>query len=197
MRQAAGQIVYPGRVDTGHRLDELDVALLAALRDHPRAGDLELSRATQVARATVQSRLRRLERAGIIADWGPTIDAAAAGHPVQAFVTLEIAQGALDQVTRDLTDIPHVLEAYVTTGSADVLCKVATPSHAELQTTLLRINGSPAVVRSTSVVTLSVLVAPRILPLLESAPPREGTRAPAYRRTSGSAPTRSLQAGPV
>jgi DNA-binding Lrp family transcriptional regulator len=40
-------------VDAGYPLDELDVALLAALRDHPRAGDVDLSRATQVARATL------------------------------------------------------------------------------------------------------------------------------------------------
>lgn len=176
-------------METAYRLDALDVALLGALRTHPRVGDLELSRLTHVARATVQSRLRRLERAGVITDWAPTVDAAAAGHPVQAFVTLEIAQGALDQVTRDLTGIPYVLEAYVTTGSADVLCKVATPSHAELQSTLLRLNGSPAVVRSTSVVTLSVLVSPRIQPLLEASAPPAAGRAPAYRRaTRGSLP---------
>jgi DNA-binding Lrp family transcriptional regulator len=165
-----------------HVIDDLDLALLSSLRAHPRIGDMELSRVAKVARATVQSRLRRLQDIGVIASWGPEVDAASAGFPVQAFVTLEIAQGALEDVAADLASIPQVLEAYVTTGSADVLCKVATASHAELQTTLLRLNGSPAVVRSTSVVTLSVLVAPRILPLLaNSAPPSSG-RAPAYRR---------------
>jgi DNA-binding Lrp family transcriptional regulator len=163
-------------------LDELDVTLLAALHAHPRIGDMELSRVASVARATVQSRLRRLADAGVIASWGPEVDPAAAGFPVQAFVTLEIAQGALEEVAADLAAIPQVLEAYVTTGSADVLCKVATASHAELQTTLLRLNGTPAVVRSTSVVTLSVLVAPRILPLLDSATTAGSSRAPAYRR---------------
>lgn len=163
-------------------LDELDLALLASLHTRPRIGDMELSRVAKVARATVQSRLRRLEEIGVISSWGPEVDAAAAGYPVQAFVTLEIAQGALEQVAADLASIPQVLEAYVTTGSADVLCKVATASHADLQTTLLRLNGSPAVVRSTSVVTLSVLVEPRVLPLLNSAGPRRRGRAPAYRR---------------
>lgn len=163
-------------------LDDLDLALLASLHARPRIGDMELSRVAKVARATVQSRLRRLEEIGVISSWGPEVDAAAAGYPVQAFVTLEIAQGALEQVAADLASIPQVLEAYVTTGSADVLCKVATASHADLQTTLLRLNGSPAVVRSTSVVTLSVLVEPRVLPLLNSAGPGRRGRAPAYRR---------------
>lgn len=162
-------------------LDRLDLALLTALTEHPRAGDLELSRLTQVARATVQSRLRRLQEAGVIADWDPSIDVAAAGFPVQAFVTLEISQGALDEVSRDLAAIPQVLEAYVTTGSFDVLCRVATQSHPELQATLVSIDKSPSVVRSTSVMVLSVLVEPRVLPLLASAEPAPSKRAPAYR----------------
>jgi DNA-binding Lrp family transcriptional regulator len=165
------------------RLDELDLALLQALADHPRVGDLELSRLTRVARATVQSRLRRLVEAGVVADWQPTLDAAAAGFPVQAYVTLEISQGALDEVARDLAAIPQVLEASVVTGSSDVLCKVATASHAELQAALVRLDQSSAVVRSTSVVVLSVLVAPRVLPLLRTAV-TGSSRAPAYRASS-------------
>jgi DNA-binding Lrp family transcriptional regulator len=161
-------------------LDELDVALLRALDDHPRIGDLELSRTTRVARATVQSRLRRLADAGIIRDWAPTVDVAAAGYPVQAIVTLEIAQGALDEVRADLVAIPEVLEASVTTGSFDVVCRVATASHAQLQDVLVRIDQSGPVRRSTSVVVLSELIAPRHLPLLEiRATP--AARAPAYR----------------
>lgn len=163
-----------------YRLDVLDIALLQALADHPRVGDLELSRLTQVARGTVQSRLRRLVEAGVVADWQPTLDAAAAGFPVQAYVTLEIAQGALDEVASDLAAIPQVLEASVVTGSSDVLCKVATASHAELQAALVRLDQSSAVVRSTSVVVLSVLVPPRVLPLLRTAV-TGSSRAPAHR----------------
>src|SRR5689334_22325585 len=136
-------------------LDEIDIALLTALSEHPRAGDLELSRQTKVARATVSSRLRRLTEAGVIADWNPTVDVVAAGYEVQAYVSLEIAQGALDEVERHLADIPEVLEAYATTGSSDVLCRVATRSHPELQATLIRIDQSSTVARSTSVMVLS------------------------------------------
>ena len=53
-------------------------------------------------------------------DFGPDVDVAAAGFGVQAFVTLEIAQGALDDVHRDLAAIPGVLEAHATTGSGDL-----------------------------------------------------------------------------
>ncbi len=147
-------------------LDDLDVALLAALRQRPRAGDLELSRATGVARGTVTARLRRMEEAGVITGHGPEVDVGAAGFGVQAFVTLEIAQGDLEAVRDDLERIPGVLEAHATTGSGDVLCRVAAGSHEALQQTLVDLNRSSAVVRSTSVVMLSQIVPWRTLPLL-------------------------------
>jgi DNA-binding Lrp family transcriptional regulator len=150
-------------------LDALDVALLTALRQHPRAGDLELSRLTGVARATVTARLERLEDGGVVTGYGPDVDVAAAGFGVQAFVTLEIAQGAIEDVQRDLEAIPGLLEAHATTGSGDVLCRVAARSHEALQQVLVDLNRSSAVVRSTSVVALSELVPWRTLPLLRSA----------------------------
>jgi DNA-binding Lrp family transcriptional regulator len=170
-------------------LDSLDIDLLRALRERPRAGVLELSRVLGVARGTVQARLDRLERTGIITGYGPDIDLEAAGYPVQAFVSLEIAQGALDDVTAALTALPAVVEAYATTGSSDILCRLAAASHAELRDALLTLNRSPQVARSTSVVVLSVVVAPRTLPLLAAAPRSSPRRAPGYRDTGDAAPT--------
>jgi DNA-binding Lrp family transcriptional regulator len=162
-------------------LDTLDVTLIEALTRHPRAGALELSRVARVARATVQARLQRLEEAGVITGYGPDIDLPSAGYTVQAFVTLEIAQGRLDQVASELAAIPGVLEAHATTGVGDVLCRVAATSHTDLQATLVLLNRSPAVVRSTSVIALTVVVAPRVLPLLQARPRSGSVRAPAYR----------------
>jgi DNA-binding Lrp family transcriptional regulator len=162
-------------------LDALDVELIGLLAEHPRAGALELSRLARVARATVTARLERMERAGVITGYGPDVDLPAAGFPVQAIVSLEIAQGAIAEVRAELDEIPGVLSAYATTGTADVVCQVAAASHEDLHATLLRIDRSPAVMRSTSVVVLSEVVAPRTLPLLRSAGRPGPSRAPAYR----------------
>ena len=168
-------------------LDALDVALLTALREHPRAGALELSRITGVARATVSARLQRLEDGGVVTGYGPDVDVTAAGFGVHAFVTLEIAQGAIEDVQRDLEAIPGLLEAHATTGSGDVLCRVAASSHEGLQQILVDLNRSSAVVRSTSVVALCCLVPFRTLPLLESeAAPGAGRSS--MKRGAGQAP---------
>jgi len=163
------------------QLDDLDVALLTALQEHPRTGFLELSRITGVARATVSARLQRLEDAGVVTGYGPEIDVSAAGFGVEAFVTLEIAQGALDDVRSDLEAIPGVLEAHATTGSGDVLVRVAAASHEALQGILLELGRSASVVRSTSVIALSVLVPRRTLPLLRAGAVPGSGRSPSLR----------------
>ncbi|WP_458687406.1 Lrp/AsnC family transcriptional regulator [Nocardia tengchongensis] len=166
---------------TPARLDDLDLAILTAMHEYQKAGILELSRRTRVARATVQSRIARMEEAGVIASYDPQIDVTAAGFDVQAFVTLEIAQGALEEVGVDLEAIPGVLEAYATTGSGDVLCRIGADSHAGLQAVLLSIDRTSSVVRSHSVVVLSTVVPHRTLPLLRTLTPAGSSKAPAYR----------------
>jgi DNA-binding Lrp family transcriptional regulator len=149
-------------------LDALDGRLLQLLCENGRASVLELSRTLGVARATVSTRMERLQAASVITGYGPRIELAAAGFPVQALVTLEIAQGGLDEVVALLTSLPGVLEAFVTTGSGDVFCKIAAASTADLQSLLLEMNRSDSISRSTSVIVLSVVVASRAMPL----PPR-------------------------
>ena len=162
-------------------LDALDVDLLRTMRENPRIGTLELARRLGVARGTVQARLDRLERAGVVTGHGPDIDLEAAGYGFQAFVSLEIAQGELTDVAAELTALPAVLEAYATTGSSDVLCRIAASSHQDLQNALLALSRSPSISRSTSVVVLSTVVPPRALPLLANHPRTMPRRAPAYR----------------
>lgn len=162
-------------------LDDLDFAVLERLHAEPKIGTLELSRRLSVARATASARLRRLEEAGVIAGYEPRIGLAAAGFEVQAFATLEIAQGALDVTREVLEAIPGVLEAFATTGSGDILCRIAARSHEGLQQTLIELNRSSVITRSTSVMVLSELVPYRTMPLLRTLGPGRPARAPAYR----------------
>lgn len=176
--------------DSRSTLDELDVRLIRAGRQHPRAGMLELSRVIGVSRATVQARLERMEAAGVITGYGPEVDLVAAGYPVLAFVTLEIAQGGLSGVATALSAVPQVLEAYGTTGIGDVHCRIAATSNQDLQQILIDINRIPEVVRSTSVIVLSEVVPMRTLPLLEAQERRRPSRVPSLRDTGpGPAPT--------
>jgi DNA-binding Lrp family transcriptional regulator len=151
-------------------MDDLDVRLIELFTAEPRIGALEASRRLGIARGTVTARLDRLERNGVISGWGPALDPAALGHPVTAFVTLEIRQGTgHDAVAEHLATIPEVLEACTITGPGDMWARVVARSNADLQTVIDRALDHPGILRSSTVIALATQVPYRTAPLLRSA----------------------------
>jgi DNA-binding Lrp family transcriptional regulator len=147
-------------------IDELDARLLHELDSAPRVGVLELSRRLGVARATVQARLDRLVRRGIIATFAPTLNPEALGFGVTAFATLEIRQGRGAQVLDHLRAIPEVLEVHTITGQGDMLCRLVARSNDDLQHVLNRVNEYEEIVRTSTVIALSNPISHRVLPLV-------------------------------
>lgn len=162
-------------------VDALDGRIIALFATEPRVGVLEASRRLGVARGTVQARLDRLEAAGVITGWAPSVDPDALGFPVSAFATLEIAQGhGHDGVAAHLRTIPEVLEAHTITGAADMMVRLVARSNADLQRVIDGVVGHPDVTRASTVIVLSTEVPRRMLPLVEVAtsdpPPTAGRR---------------------
>ncbi len=151
-------------------MDDLDATLIRLFAAEPRVGVLEASRRLGVARGTVQSRLDRLVASGVIAGWGPELEPEALGHPVTAFLTLEIRQGAgHESVARHLAAIPEVLEAFTITGAGDMWARVVARSNADLQRVIDAVLSDPGIVRSSTVIALATQVRYRVLPLLDAA----------------------------
>jgi DNA-binding Lrp family transcriptional regulator len=150
-------------------IDALDARLLRALADTPRAGVVELARQLRVARGTVQSRLDRLSRRGVVTGFGPDVDVEAIGYRVLAFTTLEIAQGRLRDVVDHLREIPEVLEAHAITGAGDVHCRVVARTNEDLQRVINRILEVHGIARTTTVIALSEQIPFRVQPLVAHA----------------------------
>ena len=150
-------------------IDELDARLIAALREQPRVGLLEISRQLGVARGTVQARLRRLEERGVITGFGPEVDPAALGYSIYAFVMLELAQGRLDEAILALERMPEVIEADAVSGAHDLLCRVVARDTGHLQSLVNVLLASPAINHSTSYIVLSQAVPSRTAPLVGAA----------------------------
>jgi len=151
-------------------LDDLDRRLLRCLAESPRAGVMELARQLEVARGTVQARMEKLQQRGVVTGFGPDIDLRAIGYDVVAFVTLEIAQGALESVVAHLSTIPEVLEVHTTTGPGDLLCRVVAPTNADLQPLIGRMLASGGVQRATTQIALTEQIPRRVLPLVTGEP---------------------------
>jgi DNA-binding Lrp family transcriptional regulator len=151
-------------------VDDLDATLLRLFSEQPRIGVLEASRRLGVARGTVQARLDKLSRSGVIAGWGPVLDPEAIGYPVTAFLTLEIRQGSGHQtIAEHLATIPEVLEAYTITGAGDMWARVVARSNADLQRVIDAVLSNSGIVRSSTVIALATQIPHRVLPLLAEA----------------------------
>jgi DNA-binding Lrp family transcriptional regulator len=162
-------------------IDALDARLIRAMCDTPRAGVMELARQLGVARGTVQARLDKLQKRGIISGFDPDLDLRAMGYEVLAFVTLEIAQGRLHDVTDHLRSIPEVLEAHSTTGPGDLHCRVVARTNEHLQAVLAKILEVPGIARTTTQIALTEQVKLRVLPLVSqvlAAEQADGTAGP-------------------
>ncbi|HET6699061.1 MAG TPA: Lrp/AsnC family transcriptional regulator [Nocardioidaceae bacterium] len=150
-------------------MDQLDATLLNLFADEPRIGVLEASRRLGVARGTVQARLDKLARAGVVQGWGPELSAEAIGYPVTAFLTLEIRQGWGHQaVAEHLARIPEVLEAVTITGAGDMWCRVVARSNADLQRVIDAVLSASGIVRSSTVIALATQIPYRVLPLVDA-----------------------------
>lgn len=140
---------------------------MLALDDDPLATVVALARRLDLARNTVQARLRALEGSDALHPVSTRVRPSAVGHPVLAFVTLTIAQGDIEEITAELSRIPEILEMYATTGDGDILAKVVARDPAHLHRVTRRMLHSRSVVRTSTAMTVLELVRPRTAPLLD------------------------------
>jgi DNA-binding Lrp family transcriptional regulator len=158
-------------------VDTLDADLIALLTERPRSSVVDAARRLGVARGTVQARLDRLERTGVVQGYGPEIDPASIGFGVTAFCTLEIRQGqGHDIVATHLAEIPEVLQAHTITGAGDLLVIIVARSNADLQRVIDLVVADPAVQRTSTVIVLATLLPHRTLPLVRAAAVGPDTR---------------------
>ncbi len=149
-------------------VDSLDRDLLALFTAEPKLGVLEASRRLRVARGTVQARLDRLERDGVVTGWEPSISPAALGYGVTAFVTLQITQHAgRDGLVRRLVAIPELLECWTVTGSGDLWCRIVAHSNADLQRVIDQMVVDASVIRASTLIGLAESIPYRTGPLLD------------------------------
>ncbi|QCX26844.1 Lrp/AsnC family transcriptional regulator [Nocardioides jishulii] len=147
-------------------MDDLDSRLLTLFTEEPHVGVLAASRRLGVARGTVQARLDRLAERGVITGWHPHLSPAALGHPVTAFLTLQIRQGTGHHlVSAHLAQIPEVIEAHTITGDGDMWTRVVARSNADLQRVIDQVLEHDGISRSTTVIALAEQVPHRVLPL--------------------------------
>ena len=117
-------------LDHGRLLDEIGLSLLQALQQNARLSYTELGRQVGLSAPAVGERVRRLEEAGIISGYHASVDPAALGLTITAFIRLSTAgeRGDTARLNALLLDLPEVIECHGITGTDSYIFKVVVAS---------------------------------------------------------------------
>jgi Lrp/AsnC family transcriptional regulator, leucine-responsive regulatory protein len=167
-------------------LDEVDVKLLTALQADADRTNVELARLVGLSPAATLHRVRWLKESGVIRIISAQVDPAAAGFPLQLYVTATLGRHD-PRSTRVFEDqvraLPQIIAADNVAGEMDYLMTVVARDVAELQEVLasLATRGGQRLV---TYLRLAEVKPPSRLPLVATTtapdqPPRRRRRAAA------------------
>ncbi|MFT9418503.1 Lrp/AsnC family transcriptional regulator [Acetobacter sp.] len=139
------------------KLDETDRALLALLSANARISTVALSKKLGLSRTTVQSRIERLERRGIIQGYTVTL-APDADLSIRAHVMIAASPHTYAVVENQLRQQRGVLELYAVSGKMDMIAIIAAPNMEMLNTIIDRIGALDGVQRTQSSIILSTRI---------------------------------------
>ncbi|MEW5685902.1 MAG: Lrp/AsnC family transcriptional regulator [Pseudomonadota bacterium] len=136
-------------------MDDLDEHLLSRLRENARAPVAELARALGLSRTTVQSRLARLERNGVIAGYAVKLSPSYEAGRVQAFIMLTVEPKQAAAVTSALKRLAGVRCLQSVSGPFDMIATVEAGGVAEMDGIIDEIGAIKGVERTNTSLVLS------------------------------------------
>jgi DNA-binding Lrp family transcriptional regulator len=136
-------------------VDSIDEKLLSALRENGRASTSMLARLVGRSRTSVQSRIERLERQGIIIGYGVRLAPEHGAGAVRAHVMIKVGPKETRTVSAALREISQVRMLHSVSGEVDLIAVAVTASVAEMDLVIDRIGALDGVERTTSSIILS------------------------------------------
>ncbi len=130
------------------QLSDTDHRILQELASDGRIPYKELASRVGIPVSTCHGRVRALENAGVIRGYRAEIDPSAAGHGVEALLSITVNgrhRGEVPDIAEQLRDIPGVQRVFLIGGDRDIVVHVACESVPALRKLLsTRLGSNPA-----------------------------------------------------
>ncbi|MFC5576413.1 Lrp/AsnC family transcriptional regulator [Lysobacter niabensis] len=137
------------------KISATDQQLLTVLRENARASTAEIARRLKLSRTTVQSRIERLERQGVIGGYTVKVhDDAERGH-IRAHIMITVLPKQMASVVAALRAMPEVRALHSVSGPFDLVAMGVVPTVGEMDELTDRIGAIDGVERTTSSIILS------------------------------------------
>lgn len=135
-------------------LSKEDEKLIALLQRDGRASISDLARALSLSRATVQSRLQKLQENGVIKGYTLELGEAFLANLVSAHVSIKVKQKLTARTNTELRQMSQISALYAISGEYDLIAIVQAQSTEQLSHLLDDIGNLEGVERTTSSVIL-------------------------------------------
>lgn len=137
------------------RLTGADEALLSLLRENARASTAEIARRLQLSRTTVQSRIERLERLGVIAGYTVRVNDDFERERIRALIMVTVYPKQQPAVVEALRQLTGVRSLQSVSGPWDLVAVAVVPTIGDMDALTDRIGALDGVERTTSSLVLS------------------------------------------
>ena len=140
----------------GTTLDDIDLKILGLLQRDARMTNAAIAAEVGLTAPSVFERIRKLEQRGVIRGYTVTLDPAALGKVLTAFIRVTVEEderyeAGVEAVGAD----PDVLECYHVAGEDCLIIKTRVADPAELERLLKRIRSRVTVQRSVTMIALA------------------------------------------
>ncbi len=129
-------------------MDDLDRSLVTILRHDGRRSISDIALELGLSRATVRSRIARMERDGDIIGYTVILRADAVSMPVRGLTMLEVEGRRTAQVIDALAGFPEVAAVHTTNGKWDLVAEISAQGLTDLDAVLRRLRLIPGVTGS-------------------------------------------------
>lgn len=138
-----------------YQLDEIDKKILDFLVGNTRMPFTEIAKQMDVSAGTIHVRVKKMEDAGIIQGSSLIIDYSKLNYHFTAFIGILLTKSNRTQeVLKELTQIPNVIEASVISGKYNIFCKVKAKNTDDAKQIIYKIDDIQDVMRTESMISM-------------------------------------------
>ena len=132
-----------------------DQDLLQLLQENSRRTVSDIAKKMSLSRATVQQRMERLERTGVIQGYTIKINPVLERQNVSAYVMISVVPKKNNSIVSQLFKIPQMKMLCTISGQYDMIAKITEPTTETLDQTLDKIANLDGVEKTLSHIVLS------------------------------------------